>query len=371
MHWLVLACLTSLGVLAGCEPSVPYQKPLVPVEVERAAAYPGTEGTHYSAVIGPHSQVSLAFKVGGYIEALLQVRGEGGVTRHVDAGDAVSAGTVLARLRQGEFRAKVAEATAQLAQARVSQQQATLEFERAQKLLATKAISRTEYDAIKARYDAANAQVEGAEARLAETKWVLADTELGAPMDGVILSRHIEVGSLVAQGTLAFVLADIASVEAVFGVPDFMLAELKRGDTLALTTEAIAGARYQGIVTTIAPSADPRSRVFQVELSIPNPERSLKPGMIATVTVGASPPRPELPVIPLNAVVRPAGQTQGFAVFVVTQEGGQTLARQRRVTPGQPYGNRIAIVSGLQPGEPVIVSGASLVVDGEPVRVIP
>ena len=77
--------------------------------------------------------------------------------------------------------------------------------------------------------------------------------------------------------------------------------------------------------------------------------------------------------MPLSAVVRPPGEPEGYAVYVVDSdgEGGAAVARLRRVALGEALGNTIAVTEGLKPGEKVIVTGATLVVDGQPVRVVP
>jgi hypothetical protein len=76
-------------------------------------------------------------------------------------------------------------------------------------------------------------------------------------------------------------------------------------------------------------------------------------------------------VLPLNAIVRPPGETSGYAVYVAEGDGELGVARLRRVELGAVTGNLIGIASGLAGGERVILRGATLVVDGMPIRVIP
>jgi multidrug efflux system membrane fusion protein len=130
-------------------------------------------------------------------------------------------------------------------------------------------------------------------------------------------------------------------------------------------------------VTAVAPAADPQSRVFDIEVTIPNDDGRLRPGMIGTVTVrtghgeihAASGSRP---TVPLTAIVRPATTGEGeYAVFTVQREGLAEIARLRPVQLGDVIANGIVVLKGLELAERVIVSGASLLVDGEPVRVIP
>jgi multidrug efflux system membrane fusion protein len=123
----------------------------------------------------------------------------------------------------------------------------------------------------------------------------------------------------------------------------------------------------------VSPSADQKSRVFDVEVTIPNADGALKAGMIATVHMEDGPAATASPasVVPLSAIVRPPGSTQGYAVFAVEPDGEVLTARARKVTLGEVYGNMIEVGSGVKPGDRVIVAGATLVTDGERVRIVP
>src|SRR5204863_9108264 len=117
--------------------------------------------------------------------------------------------------------------------------------------------------------------------------------------------------SLVAAGTPAFVLADTSSVSVRFGAPDTMLPNLKVGLALTVTSEAITGAEFHGRITSISPAADARSRVFDVEIAVPNPRNQLKSGMIAALEVPGEPIRQPVTVVPLTAIVRSKDDPNG------------------------------------------------------------
>src|SRR5262249_19843192 len=154
--------------------------------------------------------------------------------------------------------------------------------------------------------------------RIAEAELAVDDTRVRAPMNGVVVKRNVEVGTLAGPGTVAFAIADTASVKAVFGVPDTELEALRLGSRQTVTTEALRGRELSGSITRIAPVADPKSRVFEVEVTLPNRDDELKPGMIAALKLandGHS--APPVAVLPLNAVVRSPGHPGRFAVFVV------------------------------------------------------
>jgi multidrug efflux system membrane fusion protein len=263
----------------------------------------------------------------------------------------------------------VNQARAQRAEAEASRDKARRDHERAERLYAAQSLTRPDYDGANAAFAVAEARAAAATAQLESAEIALRDSALAAPMDAVVLSRQIEAGTLAAPGTVAFVLADIKRVKAVFGVPDRMVPALKAGETLPVKTD---GRDFIGQVTAIAPSADSQSRVFNVEVTIDNPARVLKPGMIATVVVKDDAPDAKVaqnPAVPLAAVVK--SEEGAYAVFVVEGEGEASKARLRKVSLGDISGGQIRVSSGLKAQEPVIVSGATLLVDGEPVRVIP
>jgi RND family efflux transporter MFP subunit len=169
----------------------------------------------------------------------------------------------------------------------------------------------------------------------------------------------------------AFVLADVSSVKAAFGVPDLALQNFKLGDTLTMTTDAVPGTEFTGHISRISAAADQSSRVFDVEVTIPNPQGLLKPGMIASMVVNEPGARTEFPVVPLIAITRSKVDPNAYAVLVVEETAGKSVARMRTVTLGESYGNSVAVNSGVKPGEIVITTGVTQVADGEEVRVMP
>ncbi len=179
------------------------------------------------------------------------------------------------------------------------------------------------------------------------------------------------MGTLVSPGTVGFTVGDLTAVKAVFGVADLAVGKLKLGDSLAVVTEAFPGEEFRGHITAISPSADPSSRVFAVEVTIPNPQNRLKSGMIASLQVGDTGPTTQVAAVPLTAIVRAKDPANSYAVFVVEEQGGKQVARQRNVALGETIGNSVAITSGVKVGERVITTGAPLVADGEAVQVIP
>jgi RND family efflux transporter MFP subunit len=353
----ILIAAATLAVAAGCTDQAPPLAPPIPVTVWKAVPAAETGELRYSANIRPDVEVDLAFKVGGYVEDILEVTGADQRRRRVQEGDHVRKGTVLARVRDVEYRDRVTEAQAALTRAKA-------DFSRAARLYENQSIA-------KADYDASYATLTSAQARFDQAVQTLGDCQLVAPMDGWILARSLEVGALANPGIAAFVLADTRAVKAVFGVPDIVVGEMHIGDLQSVTTEAMPGVELRGSITRVAPAADPTSRVFEIECTIPNPDNRLKVGMIASLALHSGAASPSAILLPINTVVRPRNERSGYAVFLVADEGGKQVARERRLELGDVVGNSVAAVSGLEGGENVIVRGATIVVDGAEVRVIP
>ena len=329
----------------------------VPVKVQRVTQASGGGGLRYSATIKPDVQVDLSFKVGGYLAEILQVKDMDGRLRPVQEGDFVRKGAVLAQVRDNEYRDRVAEAQAALTQAKA-------DFDRADRLFENQTISKAEYDAALARFT-------GTQARYNQAAANLGDCTLRAPMDGYVLRRNVEVGGLVGPGTPGFVLADTRSVKVAFGAPDVVVVGLNMGDRQTITTEAVPGAVFEGAITRIAASADPNSRVFEVECTLPNPENRFKVGMIASLRLSTRDSEKPVTLAPLTAIVRPGDDPKGYAVFVVDERSGKAVVHSRRVKLGEMVGNAIDVVEGVGAGEQIVVAGATMVFDGQEVRIVP
>ena len=346
-----------LTLLAGCDGDEPPPTQPLPVTVASVGSGSGSiDEARYAGSIEADASVDVAFRVSGVVEAVTQVRGADGRMRNLQDGDLVRRGAVLARLRQNEYQDQVSDAEASL-------RQAEADFERTSQLYENRSLSKADYDAAYARFTATRA-------RLNQAQLSLQDATLRSPIDGVILRRTVEAGSLAGPSATAFTVADTRNVKVVFGVPDITVSSLRMGGRMAIVAEAIPGQTLWGRVTRISPSADPNSRVFEVEAALPNADGRLKVGMLATLRLDDR-ADPASIFVPLAAVVRPLGDTTGYAVYVVRDSSGSTAASLRRISLGDVSGNQIAVTGGLTAGDRVIVRGSTLVADGQPVLVMP
>jgi len=370
---LAAAALTA----AGCT-SVHGEAPKAarPVKAQAVTLSTPSVAVRYSAAIEPFEQVPLAFKASGYVDDVRRQAGADGRMRNAQPGDVVSKGAVLARVRESEYRERVNQSRSRIGESEAALAKANLDLNRARTLIASASLTRPELDAAQAAYDTAVARLAGVRAELELAETALRDCALVSPATGILLERKIEVGSLVSAGTVGFVVADISAVKAHFGIPDSMIQSVTPGERIDLIVESVAGATFQGRVTAVAPAADAQSRVFDVEVTIPNPDRRLRPGMIGSVSVRPADARAaaasrSVPTVPLTAIVKPAGDGASYAAFTVERRGETEVARLRAVELGDVAGNAIEVLKGLTAGERVIVTGATLLVDGEEIRVIP
>ena len=367
MRRLVLMTAMAMSLTIACS-SKEKTLPATPLPVEVAVVAPiGAENaTRYSANIRPNSQVDVAFRVGGYVTSIGKLRGVDGKLRLLQEGDIVRRGTSLATVRQADYRDKVTQGRAGVSEASAAEEQARRDFERAQKLFDSASITRPEYESSKARFDAATARLQAARAMANEAQSAFGDSTLTAPIDGVLLRRSVEEGALVTPGTTGFVIADVSSMKVVFGVPDTLIDTVKLGDRVAISTSSVQTTDISGQVTRVSPSADPKARIFEVEVTMPNSERQLKAGMVVSLQLGGEARDGVSIAVPMNAIVRSPKNPKGFSVFVLDGE----VAKAQSVTLGNPVGNLIEVTGGLGGGERVVTRGASLLADGQRVRVI-
>lgn len=348
--------------------------------------------SHYSATVEPDTMVDLAFKVDGYVDSLFRVGG-----RDVQAGDSVPKGAVLARVRQSDYRASleayraqsfraeegVRAAEWQLAQVEALHKKASLDSERAVALYQEKALTKTDYDAAIAQLDATRAQVEAAKKNIAAERNQLAsaraqeqlsaitfvDTALVVPMSAVVLDKRVEVGTLAGRGIPVFRLGDLSTVRVSFGVPDTVVLRLKLGATLPVQVDAIPDRTFEGRVREIGAAADPVTRLYRIEVAIPNKALQLKAGMMGKVSVPGSQGPVQMPAVPASALLRAPSDPNAASVFVVEDESGKTVARVRTIRVGSFVGSRATVLAGMKPGERVVTGGRQNLADGAMIRI--
>ena len=175
--------------------------------------------------------------------------------------------------------------------------------------------------------------------------------EVRSPVSGTIIERMVSPGAVVAPSDSLYVISDLRSLWVIAQVPEQHLSSLRRGLTVEVSVRAYPGQTFPARITYIGDALDPETRTVQVRCELNNPGGKLKTEMFATLTLQGG-DGTEAVVAPLAALQNVDGQE----ILFVPE--GENSFRARRVQPGRHSDSVVEIVSGLQAGEKVVVSGA-------------
>lgn len=315
---------------------------VVNVEVTTVAMRPFSERVALTGVLQAERDIVVAAEESGVIREV-----------YVEKGERVRAGQPVARIDDRVLRAQYDQARSEADLARET-------YERQRRLWEDEKIG-TEINYLRAKYGAqtadANARVLGAR---------LERTVVRAPIGGVLDDRMIEVGSMVVSGTSVARIVDADPVKVTAGVPERYAADIRPGAPVRALIEHAGGGAFEGRTAYVATALDVRTRTFPVEFTIANPGGLLKPGMVAQLELQRGSVADAL-LIPREAVKR---ASTGYIVYVVTGTGDKLFAETRAVELGAGAGNEVAVTSGLQAGDRIIVVGQQQVANGDAVRVV-
>ena len=333
-----------------------------------------------TGTVNPVTTVQVGTYVSGPIQAL-----------YVDYNSPVKQGQLVAKIDPRPFQVKVQEADANLANARakVEKDRADLEFKkltlnRNRELRAQNLIAQNDVDTAKSNYDQAVAQValdkagvEQAEASLEEARINLAYTDITSPVDGVVVSRSVDVGQTVAASfqtpTLFLIAQDLTKMQVDTNVSESDIGGVRQGHPSSFTVDAYPGKEFRGTVAQVrnAPITVQNVVTYDVVVAVDNSDLELKPGMTATVTITTA-QRDAVLRIPLRALRfhpdrKPeASETPGpqrrsaqgaMAVWVLQPDGS---ARKVEVKTGVRSDQYAELVSGdLHDGDQLAVAFAS------------
>jgi HlyD family secretion protein len=317
-----------------------------------------------SGSLTPQTRVAILSKVPGTLSRIT-----------VDLGDRVRIGQVVAELDAREIEAQVdaavaavnvAEAGLEAAEAALAN--AVLERDRASNLFDRGALPRQRLDAADTARRAAAAQRELAKATLAQAeaslrraREVRRDATLASPVDGVIVERNYDAGSLVSPGAKpVVVVADLRVMTLEAGVSELEAGRLRVGLPARVAVQARGTEVFAGRVAAIAPEVDPRNRHFRIEVRTSNPGGVLLSGMYATATI------PLARAAGAVAVPREAVTTRGGA-RVALRIDGDTVT-EVPVTEGLNDGRLVHIAAGLRPGDIVVADARQDVPPGATVN---
>ena len=242
--------------------AAPAEHETLRVQVRDSAAQTVTAQVTVTGRTEAHRRVEIRSELAGQVEAIV-----------VEKGGVVKEGDVIARLEVRDRRARAAEA-----RERVKQRE--IEYNAAKELQAKGFNSRV-------RLAQSSAELEAARAELKRTELDLANTEIRAPFDGVIADQMIEVGDYAEIGKILFSIVDLDPIEMTGFVTEKQVASIAAG--AEVDVRLLDGREARGILSYIAPSADPATRTFRIEAAVPNPERAIVEGMTATLRIPMNP----------------------------------------------------------------------------------
>ncbi len=261
-------------------------------------------------------------------------------------GSKVNAGDMLVKISAGEISAKVLQAEAQLSQARRN-------LAREKKLLKQGASTQ---ETVKTLTDVTRI----AEAAYKEAQTMLDYTIITAPFSGTVTRKIANIGDMASPGMVLLQIENGENLQVLAQVPETLLLSVVVGDALSIEVPS-AKIILIGEVAEVAPAADPMSRTAPVKIDIA-PGTDLRVGQFARISIEGS--EETTLMVSRSALVR-RGQME--MVFVVDKEGG--AARMRLVRTGADYGDEVEIVSGLDPGDLVVVSKSDVLQDGQPLDI--
>ena len=288
------------------------------------------------------------------------------VSVRVKIGDRVSRGQPLITLQSPQAtsaRADQSKAVADLNARRVSANYAKATRERAERLLAAKAMSRQEVERAQADDELAQSAVAQAQAELDRARIAMeqlgagagGDIVLRAPIGGVVLSRDAVTGGVVDAGTTLLTITDPSTLWLRIAVTEQLASSLRTGTRMTFTVPVFPEETFEGVVRNIASSLDPETRTLPVHAVVGNATGRLRPQMFATVRIENG--------TPSNGVAVPDGAIQLLderpVVFIAAPDaaGGARFARRSvEITARRPDGSQV--VSGLKPGDLIVVAGA-------------
>ncbi|MGE5268629.1 MAG: efflux RND transporter periplasmic adaptor subunit [Thiohalocapsa sp.] len=318
------------------------QKP--PPAVIAAARATSETVPHFATGIGSLAavhQVTVTPEVGGRVTAILFA-----------SGAAVKAGDPLVQLNDAPDRADLANYEAQARYAAVS-------LERA------KALAQRQFGP-QQTVDQTQSQLDQARAQILKTEAIIAQKQVRAPFAGRLGVRQVDLGQYVNQGAALVTLTDLHELYVNFTLASAMRPQIKVGQRVDVTADAFPGRVFAAKITTIEPQISAETRTIKVQATMANPDEALLPGMFVNAAV-VLPPSPDQVVLPQTAVDY---TLYGDSVYAIRDDGkdaaGKPLLTAHRIAvkTGTRWDNKVAILSGVKPGQLVAAAGQIKLQDG-------
>lgn len=259
-----------------------------------------------------------------------------------DVGDHVRKGDVLVSLENSA-----------LVQSKAQMDNAKIEYDRTDELYKIGGASKSEWDARRLQYEVAKASYEN----------LLENTTLIAPVDGIVTARNYDKGDM-AGGLPVLVVEQIRPVKIMINISENLFARVRKGMKVVVNLEAYGDEDFAGSITRIYPTINNATRTFVAEVTVPNRDERVRPGMFARVTLPYG--KQNHVVAPDRAVNKLMGSGDRY-VYVLEADG---TVRYSKVELGRRLGAEWEILSGLESGETVVVKGVNALTNGCKVEVV-
>ena len=340
-----------LLALSACAPKQESPEPVRSVKLLTVGASELNVQAEYAAEVRARVESRIGFRVGGKM-----------IMRQAEVGQRVQAGQVLAEIDVQDFVLAAQAAQAQVLGARSQRDLAAADFKRYEALLAQNFISPAELERRSATLKAAQASLDQAMAQAQSQSNQASYAKLTAPSAGVITGVEAEAGQVVSAGQPVFRFAQDGPRDAVFAVPEQVVATLKIGQKMSATLSGNAQ-NFLGKVREIGASADPVTRTFAVKLALDKAE-ALPLGMSLNVHAPQlAGSQPEVQKVPTSAIRQESGQS---AVWVFDPQTSTVSIQVVQVATAD--GNEVVIAAGLRPGQQVVSAGVHVLSPGQKVN---
>ena len=259
----------------------------------------------------------------------------------VDVGDRVKAGQLLVELDRSS-----------LVQAKAQMDNALIEYERTNELYEFGGASKSEWDARRLQYDVAKSTYDN----------LLENTTLVSPVAGIVSARNYDNGDMAASSPI-LVVEQIRPVKIMINVSESLFSKVRRGMKIYVTFDAYGDEQFTGKVTRIYPTVDNSTRTFQVEVSLPNSDERIRPGMFARVTLPYDVATHV--VISDRAILKLMGSGDRY-VYIYNPTDG--TVRYSKVELGRRMDAEYEVLSGVENGDKVVVIGQNALSNGAKVE---
>jgi RND family efflux transporter MFP subunit len=285
----------------------------------------------------PVNQATVKSTVGGEVRRVM-----------VREGETVRVGAVLAEIDGTEARTRLEAALADQAERRARLDIAARNRDTNQGLLRQNFISQNAFDQLQSTYQASQAAVQWADAQVKLARQAAADTQVRAPMSGMVAKQLVHGGERVGVDAPLLQLVDLSRLELEATVPASDVARIMTGQSVSFAVDGFGERQFEGKVARINPLAETGTRAIKLFVTVPNGDASLRGGMFAQGVVTVSQSK-AVPVLPLSAVIEEAGQAYAFSV-----EGGKLVKRALKLGLKDEASGLVEIVNGVSAGTAVV-----------------